>query len=113
MTPEEARRLLRIHSALDADSDPVKWETGFIGQLRPYRGSFGESNFHEVMEAICELAPDIAKSALIDRELMGCLWSLVWYPRMWAFSPGGMLRRNNLIDGHVLSRLDDWLKSNQ
>jgi hypothetical protein len=109
MTPDEAKRLLRIHSGRDADSDPAKWETGFLGQLRPYRGSLNEDNFHEVMTAIRVLAPDIAGSASVGRELMADLWSLIWFPRMWAFPPHGMLRRNDLIDGRTLSVLDDWL----
>src|SRR2546430_440472 len=109
MTPDEAKRLLRIHSGRDADSDPAKWETGFVGQLRPYRGSLNEDNFREVMEAVCGLAPGVAASGSVDGQLMADLWSLVWFPRMWAFPPHGMLRRNDLIDGRELSRLDDWL----
>src|SRR4029077_7275682 len=61
------------------------------------------------MQAICVLAPEIAASETIDRELMADLWALIWFPRMWAFPPGGMLRRNDLIDGRELSQLDDWL----
>jgi hypothetical protein len=87
----------------DADSDPAKWETGFVGQLRPYRGSLNEENFREVMEAIRVLAPEIASSKAIDRLLIADLWSLVWFPRMWAFPPHGMLRRNDLICGRELS----------
>ena len=109
MTPDEARRLLRIHAGRDADSDPAKWETGFVGQLRPYRGSLNEANFREVMAAIRVLAPKIAESEFVDRELIADLWSLIWFPRMWAFPPDGMLRRNDLIDGQALSVLDDWL----
>ena len=109
MTPDEAKRLLRIHSGRDADSDPAKWETGFVGQLRPYRGALNEDNFREVMEAVRALAPEIAPSGSVDRQLMADLWSLVWFPRMWAFPPHGMLRRKDLIDGRELSRLDDWL----
>lgn len=109
MTPDEAKRLLRIHSGRDADSDRAKWETGFVCQLRPYRGSLNEQNFREVMEAIRMLGPEIAASGAVDRQLMADLWSLVYFPRMWAFPPHGMLRRNDLIDGRELSRLDDWL----
>ena len=108
MTPDEARRLLRIHSGRDADSDPGKWQTGFVGQLRPYRG-LKEQNFREVMEAIYALAPAISASGAVDRQLMADLWAIVWLPRTWAFPPHGMLRRNGLIDGRELSRLDDWL----
>src|SRR5207249_442030 len=93
----------------DADSDPAKWETGFVCQLRPYRGSLNEENFREVIAAIRVLAPEIAASSSVDRELMADLWSLIWFPRMWAFPPHGMLRTNDLIDGRALSVLDDWL----
>jgi hypothetical protein len=109
MTTPEAKRLLRIHSGRDADSDPAKWEMGFVCQLRPYRGSLNENNFREVMEAIRALAPEMAASTFVDRELMADLWSLIWLPRMWAFPPHGVLRGKGLIDGQTLSVLDDWL----
>ena len=98
MTPDEARHLLAIHSGRDAEPDRGKCETGFVLQLRPFR-SLKQENFREVMEAIRVLAPEIAASASVDRELMADLWAIIWYPRAWAFPPGEMLRRNGLIDG--------------
>jgi len=108
MTSDEARRLLAIHSGRDADSDRAKCETGFVLQLRPFR-SLNEQNLREVMEAVRVLAPEIGSSSSVDRELMADLWTIIWFPRAWAFPPGGMLRRNGLIDGRELSLLDDWL----
>ena len=84
MTPDEARKLLRLHSGRDVGSDPDEWQRSFVIQLRPYRGSLREQNFLEVMEAIKALAPNIAKSKRIDREVCSDLWHIVWFPREWA-----------------------------
>lgn len=108
MTENEALRLLQQHAGRD-DSDPVKWQSGFVGQLRPYAGRLDEANFLEVMEAIAAVAPLLGSEASVSRELIAALWNIVWLPRMWALSPDGMLRRNGLIGGREMSQLDDWL----
>lgn len=37
------------------------------------------------------------------------LFEICTIPRLWAFDPEGMLRRNTLIDESALTRLNDWL----
>jgi hypothetical protein len=108
MTEDQAIRLLQQHAGRD-DSDPAKFQSGFLGQLRPYVGRLNEANFLEIMAAISVVAPRLASENTVSRELMAALWNITWLPRAWAFSPGGMLRRNRLIGGRELSRLDDWL----
>lgn len=112
MTPEEARRLLQIHSGRD-NTDPVKWANGFLVPLRSAPTQPNEQAFLEVMECIRVLAPEIAATPTVDRELMAALWGLIFLPRYWAFNPYGL---ENAIesgrpkfDGNQLSQLADRL----
>jgi hypothetical protein len=109
MTPEEAKRLLQAHSGRDMEADPDKWENGFPVPLRSAPDDTNEGNFLEVMECIRALAPEIASSPTVDRELMAALWGLIFLPRVWAFNPNqleGLIRnRHGKLDGNQLS---DW-----
>jgi hypothetical protein len=113
MTPEEAKRLLRIHAGLDADTDPARWERGFVCIHRSAPDDAGEENFLEIMECIRVLTPEIAASPTVDRELMAALWGLIFLPRMWAFNPRHLedlfRNRHHRLDGDRLSRLADQL----
>src|SRR5262245_15738134 len=113
MTPEEAKRLLQAHSGRDADTDSAKWENGFVVPLRSSPDAANERNFLEVMECIRVLAPEIAASPTVDRELMAALWGLIFLPRMWAFNPKQLeewIRKgHSKFDGKQLSRLADQL----
>ena len=113
MTPEEAKRLLQAHSGRDMESDPAKWENGFLVPLRSAPDDANEGNFLEVMECIRVLAAEIAASPTVDRELMAALWGLIFLPRVWAFNPNGLegwIRKgHSKFDGNQLSRLADQL----
>jgi len=113
MTPEEAKRLLQAHSGRDADTDPAKWENGFVYTHRSDHDDANEGTFLEIMECIRVLAPEIAASPTVDRELMAALWGLIFLPRVWAFNPQqleGLIRnRHRKLDGNQLSRLADQL----
>lgn len=113
MTPEEAKRLLQIHSGRDGETNPEKWENGFLVPLRYSPDAMSEEAFLEVMECIRTLAHEIASSRTVDRELMAALWGLIYLPRAWAFHPQAL---ENLVrchgrrrDGQKLSRLADRL----
>jgi len=113
MTPEEAKRLLQAHSGRDMETDPAKWENGFLVPLRCVPDDVNEGNFLEVMECIKVLAHEIASKPTVDRELMAALWGLIFLPRVWAFNPRqleGLTRsRHRRLDGDRLSRLADQL----
>jgi hypothetical protein len=113
MTAEEAKRLLKIHSGLDAETDPAKWENGFLVPLRSSPDEVSEANFLEVMECIKALAYEIASSPVVDRELMAALWGLIYLPRVWAFNPVSLenviRHRGRRYNGDKLSRLADQL----
>ena len=38
MDKNEAKELLSFHSTRNEDIDNMKWEKGFLGSLRPFRG---------------------------------------------------------------------------
>ena len=113
MTAEEAKQLLQAHSGRDAETDPAKWESGFVYTHRSEHDDANEGNFLEIMECLRVLAPEIAASPTVDRELMAALWGLTFLPRMWAFNPrqvDGLIRdRRTRLDGYQLSRLADQL----
>ena len=113
MTPDEAKQLLQIHAGRDAETDLAKWESGFVVPHRAVPDYVDESTFLEVMECIRVLAPEIARTSRVDRELMAALWGLIFFPRMWAFNPrsiqGAIRNEHRKFDGPRLSRLADQL----
>lgn len=113
MTPEEAKHLLQAHAGRVAETDSTTWQRGFVVIHRSIHDDDDEKNFLEIMECIRVLAPAIASSPTVDRELMAALWSLIYLPRMWAFNPqqlDALTRDRRLkLDGDKLSRLADQL----
>ncbi|MBC6447765.1 hypothetical protein [Actinokineospora xionganensis] len=107
MTPAEAREALLFHSALHPDIDDPRWENGFLGSLRPFKG-LREENFHEVMAALRVLAEPL-QADQVPREVVSSLVNICHLGRAWGLEPGGMLRRNGLIGDADIERLDDWI----
>jgi hypothetical protein len=105
MTPDEARAVLRRHTAPPTEGDATP---GFLAMLRPYRG-LHEPHFHEIMAALQALAPDLRKAA-VDRELMADLWELILLPWLWALAPGGMLQRSQAVSPEDQLILAKWLE---
>lgn len=108
MDRASAKELLLLHSCGHPDTGHPTGSSGFIGSLRPYRG-LNEENLHEVMAAIVALAPEIAHQPYVDREIVDALWSLSCTTRNWGLNPNGVLRRNGLISGDDLARLEQWI----
>src|SRR5438128_1239377 len=107
MSAEQAKELLLLHSFSYPDVDHPKMTSGFLGSLRPYRG-LNEENYHEVMEAIRTLAPQLQASE-VDREVISALWAICYLARLWGLEPDGMLQRNGLIEPADIERLSKWL----
>lgn len=61
--------LLKCHAFSYDDLSHPKMQNGFTGSLRPFRGHLIEENFHELMEILRVLAPELARPTL-DREVM-------------------------------------------
>lgn len=108
MDRTQAKELLQLHSFAHSNIEHPKMATGFLGSLRPYTG-LKEENFHEVMQAIITLAPEIQKEKEIDRDIIKALWAICELARAWGIHPKGMLRSNNLIALKDVSRLEQWI----
>ncbi len=111
MNAEAAELLLSYHSGRNPDVENPKWTGGFLGSLRPFRGSLTEENFHEVMACLRVLADDLGDGETLDRGVVSDLWGIVHLGRAWALAPGGMLRRNGLISQDDQERLGSWLET--
>jgi hypothetical protein len=107
MTPAEAREALLLHSTLHPDIGNPRWETGFLGSLRPFSG-LREENFHEVMAALRTLAESL-RADEVPREVVSSVMNICHYGRAWGLDPGGMLRGNNVISDVDVERLEDWV----
>ncbi|WKB54688.1 hypothetical protein [Eleftheria terrae] len=108
MTPAQALLLLSQHSGRHDDVHHPKWESGFLGALRPYRGQLDVANFHEVMTALRVLAAQL-EAPQVDRNLVSALWNICHLARMWAVAPEGMLQSNRLIAPADVARIERWI----
>lgn len=82
MTKEDAYILLSYHSCRNGGIGNEKWENGFLGSLRPFRGKLYECNFIEIMECLKVLADDFVKPA-IDQTLISDVCSIIHLGRRW------------------------------
>ena len=108
MTFEEAKEALLFHSGAHPDIDDARWQSGFLGSLRPYRG-LNEANFYGVMEAIKCASTHLQSAASLDRDVMGALWDICLIARAWGVQADGRLRRNSLISDEDSVRLETWI----
>ncbi len=106
MEPNEAKELLAFHSSRHSDVHNPKWEHGFLGSLRPFRGELHEENFIEVMECLRALAEELSAAA-INRELVSDIVAIIHLSRVWA-APDGMLGSNCLLTEEQTKLLLAW-----
>lgn len=106
---EEARALLAKHSSSSCDVDDSAQENGFLGSLRPYRGTLNHAAFHNVMACLKALGPTLASGDKVDRCLVSDLWGICYLARYWATDPNGMLRRNHLITEGDIMVMTQWI----
>ncbi len=109
ITPDEARELLSKHSFTHPNINDPKMENGFLGSLRPYRGSLNHMAFHEVVACIKSLGPTLSVSDSVDRATLSNLWGICHFAREWGTQPDGMLRRNGLITDCDVRTLEKWV----
>lgn len=105
----EAKTLVLCHAFALDDVDDPRMVNGFLGSLRPFRGQLDARNFHELMRCLRVLAPTLAQSPMVDRELLAALWSICHLGRAWALEPDGMLQRNQLLSDQQRATLSLWL----
>lgn len=82
MTKEEAYTLLSFHSCRNNDIENEKWENGFLGSLRPFRGELNAGNFAEIIECLRVLADDF-KKPMVNQALISDVYSIVHLGRRW------------------------------
>lgn len=108
MTIEDAIEELEYQSGQHENIESERWENGFLGQLRPYKGVLHEKNYHSIIQALKILAPELEKD-FIDKRIIGAIWGICHFGRMWAIYPDGMLQRNELLNEQQTLQIDDWL----
>jgi hypothetical protein len=108
MTVEDAIEELMYQSGRHENFEDERWENGFLGQLRPFKGVLHEKNYHLIMQALKILAPELEKE-LIDQRIIACVWGICHLGRMWAIDPDGMLQSNHLMSKEQTLQIDNWL----
>lgn len=107
MNVEEAKELLSYHSGTNDDIHNPKWEFGFLGSLRPFRGELQEENFIEVMECI-KVLKDEFSAPMIDKRMVSDIVGMAYFARSWV-SPEGVLGSNHLLTGEQTGKLLLWV----
>jgi hypothetical protein len=108
MTIEDAIEELEYQSGQHENIESERWENGFLGQLRPFKGVLHEKNYHLIIQALKILAPELEKD-FINKRIINAIWGICHFGRMWAIYPDGMLQRNELLNEQQTSQIDDWL----
>lgn len=103
---QKAKQLLSYHSGRNADINNEKWQNGFLGSLRPFKGQLIEENFKEVMECIKTLKDELMQNTL-GRDIVSDIVGIVYLSRIWS-SPHGMLGSNHLLTQAQTNRLNLW-----
>lgn len=109
MTPEEAKIELSFHSCRNSDINNPLWENGFLGSLRPYKGTPVEENFHDVIACLKTLSDDIRSSNHLEKTIVADISTITHLGRAWAVYENSMLRRNNLIAEKDWKTIENWV----
>lgn len=107
MDKDKAKELLSFHSTRNSDIDNPKWENGFLGSLRPFRGELYKENFIEVMECLRVLKDEFS-APTIEQGMVSDIVSIIHLTRTWA-SPCGVLGRNHLLTENQIKHLLAWV----
>ncbi|MFG6094848.1 hypothetical protein SPB21_06340 [Leptothoe sp. ISB3NOV94-8A] len=109
LTIEDAHNLLAKHSFTHEDLDDPEMANGFLGSLRPYRGSLNQDAFLEIMACLKAIGPGLSTKEQVQRKTISNLWGICHLARDWATHPDGMLRRNNLISDADVATISQWI----
>lgn len=107
MDINEAKELLSFHSARNSDIDNPKWESGFLGSLRPFRGELCQENFIEIMECLRTLKDELS-GPTIEQGIVADIVGIIHQTRVWA-APYGMLGSNHLLTEEQTKNLLAWV----
>lgn len=107
MDKDKAKELLSFHSTRNSDIDNPKWENGFLGSLRPFRGELYKENFIEVMECLRVLKDEFS-ALTIEQGMVSDIVSIIHLTRTWV-SPCGILGSNHLLTENQTKHLLAWV----
>lgn len=107
MNIDEAKELLSYHSGRHENIDSPKWENGFLGSLRPFKGELIEDNFIEVMECMKALKEELTCDR-IEKNMLSDIVAITFLARIWA-SPDGILGSNELLSEEQTKTLNLWV----
>lgn len=105
MTKKEALNLLSYHSRRNSDINNPRWEYGFLGMLRPYKGKLIQNNFIEIMECLKVLESEF-NAEVINKEIVANIYGIIYYVNMWN-AKGGMLE--NILTNKEKNILKEWI----
>lgn len=110
MNIEQAKEELSFHSGRNSNTEDRRWERGFLGSLRPYQSmELVESNFHDIITCLKDLAPYLMSNETIDRNLVSDVAAILCLGKAWAVHEEGMLLRNKIITASQARAIDGWL----
>lgn len=107
MDKYQAKELLSFHSLKNGDIHNPKWENGFLGSLRPFRGDLHKENFFEVVECLRTLQDDLT-APTIEQGIVSDIVAIIHLTRVWA-APNGMLGSNHLLTEEQTKHLLAWI----
>jgi hypothetical protein len=95
--PEKAMEELSFHSSRNTNIKDPRWESGFLGGLRPFQSmELVEQNFHKVIRNLRDLLKYTSENESLSKDLVTDVSSIICLGREWS-AKGGMLHSNNLI----------------
>lgn len=107
MDINEAKELLSFHSGRNSDINNAKWNSGFLGSLRPFRGNLYQENFIEIMECLRALKDELSGPS-IEQGIVADIVGIIHLTRVWA-APFGMLGSNQLLTEEQTKNLLAWV----
>lgn len=102
-----AKEILSLHSCRNEDIANPKWENGFLGSLRPFKGEIYEENFMEIVECLRTLQIEISATN-IDKNIVSDIINIIHSTRIWT-SEKGILGRNHLLTDEQTKYLLAWV----
>ena len=110
MKDHQAKEELSFHSGRNSNTDDPRWESGFLGSLRPYQGmDLVEENFHKIIECLRVIAPSLRNDDNLSRNLVSDISGILCLGKSWAVQKDGMLLRNKIISDMQAQQIDSWL----
>lgn len=107
MTFDEAKQKLLIHGAFTPIHE--NWGQGFLGRLKPYRGTVSESVLTEIKACLSCVSGHIKASESIDHQIVAGIHGLLHFGRSWLLNEHSGLRQSGRISDQEVERLAAWL----